>query len=82
MIIEALFNVFYGFVSSFFDFLPSIEWTVQASFFTVFLDIIMVAGYILPMGTVTTIFFLSLTLAMFRLIIALIRAIWGLLPIL
>ena len=82
MIVESLFNVFFGFLTSLFDFLPSIEWTVNASFFTAFLDIIKVAGYILPMETVTTIFFLSLTLATFRLVIALIRAIWGLLPLL
>lgn len=80
MITEGIMNAFFSFLSGLFMLLPDISWDVDNAVFSTFLEIIRLAGYFLPMGTIVTILGLIISLTMFRITISLIKTIWGLLP--
>lgn len=81
MISEFLLNVIFDWVSGMFSLLPDITWSVETSAFEYFISILRVAGYMLPMDTVATIAGLLVALTTFRIIIAIIRTIWDVLPL-
>ena len=80
MIGEFFLNIVFGFVSGVFELLPDIAWTVDTSAFGYFSDILKVAGYMFPWGTVVAIAMLIFGLGLFRLVISFIKTIWQLLP--
>ena len=80
MIGEFLLNIIFGIVSGFLSLLPPIDVSVDSSVFEYFLDIVRVASYMLPMGTVSAILSLIVALTIFRIVIAFIKAVWDLLP--
>lgn len=80
MIIEAILNVMFNFLSGLFGLLPDISWDVSTSAFEYFLDIVRVVGYLMPIKTVSTIITLIVALTVFRIIIAVIKTVWDLLP--
>lgn len=60
--------------------LPVINIDANAVISSTFYTYIRAGLYFLPMGTVTAIFGIQITLWSFRIIVAVIRAIWDLLP--
>lgn len=82
MIIEGICNVFFGLLSGLLSFLPDVNWDIKADFFTKFLEVLRVVGYLLPMKTVAAIFALVIAFTVFRIVIALIKTIWNLIPFL
>lgn len=80
MITEGVMNVFFSMLSGLFTLLPDISWDVNQGVFTSFLEVIRFACYLLPMGTVVAILGLIVSFTMFRVIVSLIKTIWGLLP--
>lgn len=82
MIVEAIFNLLFGVLNRILFFLPDISWTVKADSFTKFFDVIRVAGYLLPMRTVFAILTLVVALTVFRIVVALVKTIWDLIPFL
>lgn len=80
MITEGLLNVFFALLSGMFSLLPDLSWDVDSGVFSVFLEVIRFAGYLLPMKTIVVILGLIISFTMFRIIISLIKTIWGLLP--
>lgn len=60
--------------------LPVINIDANAVISSTFYTYIRAGLYFLPMGTVTTIFGIQIALWTFRIIVAVIRAIWDLLP--
>ena len=81
MIGEFLLNIVFNIVSGFLSLLPSIDFSVDSTVFEYFLGIVRVAGYMLPMGTVSVILSLIVNLTIFRIVIAFIKTIWDLLPV-
>ena len=81
MIGEFLLNIVFNIVSGFLSLLPSIDFSVDSTVFEYFLGIVRVAGYMLPMGTVSAILSLIVNLTIFRIVIAFIKTIWDLLPV-
>jgi len=81
MIGEFLMNIIFTLVSGFLSLLPEISWSVDSSAWSYFSSIIRVVSYMLPMGTVSAIITLIVALSTFRIIIAGIKAIWDLLPV-
>lgn len=81
MIGEFLLNIVFSIVSGFLALLPPIDFSVDSSAFDYFLGIVRVASYMLPMGTVSTILALIVSLTIFRIVIAFIKTIWDLLPV-
>ena len=81
MISEFLMNIVFGIVEGALSILPGWEWNVNASFFQSFLDMIRLAGYLLPMDTIVTIIVIINLLLLFRIAISIIKTIWELLPL-
>ncbi len=82
MIIEGICNVIFGLLSGFFSLLPDIQWNIRADFFTKFFEILRMVCYLLPMGTVGAILALVIAFTIFRIVIALIKTLWNLIPFL
>ena len=80
MIGEFFLNIVFGFVSGVFELLPDITWSVDTSALEYFADIIKVAGYMFPWGTVVAIVLLIFGFGLFRLVISFVKTIWQLLP--
>lgn len=81
MISEFFLNIIFGIVSGMFSMLPDITWSVDSSAFEYVLGIFQVVGYLFPWGTVTAIVSLIIALSIFRVVIAIIKSVWDLLPL-
>lgn len=81
MISEFFINIIFNIVTGLFSLLPDVTWNVESTAFTYFLDILKIAGYMLPMDTVAAIAGLIVALTTFRIIISIVRTIWDLLPL-
>lgn len=81
MISEFFLNIIFGLVSGMLDILPDVSWSVDTSAFSYFLDIVRVAGYMLPIDTVIAIVAIIIDLTIVRIVIAIPKAIWDLLPL-
>ena len=82
MISEFIINIVFGIVSGMFELLPDFSWTVESSYFQYLFSFIRAVGYLFPWGTVGAIIGIVILLTSIRFIIALIKVIWELLPIL
>lgn len=81
MIVEGILNGVFAIVEALLRLLPDISWNLDTTAFNVFLDILEMVCYLLPMPTIVTIVTLVIGLVTFRIIISLIRTIWELLPL-
>lgn len=81
MITEGLLNVVFVLVERVLSILPDFEWTVNANSFDAIFDVLRLAGYLLPMGTIVTITAIVLYVTSFKIAISLIKTIWELLPL-
>ena len=81
MISEFFINIIFSIVTGMLNLLPDISWSVDTTAFGYFIDILRVAGYMLPIRTVGTIASLIVSLTVFRIIISLIKTVWDLLPL-
>lgn len=81
MIAEFFLNIIFALVEGMFSILPDISWDVGTGVFSSFLDVLSCVCYMLPMGTVSVIAGLTLSISVFRAVIALVKTIWDLLPI-
>lgn len=82
MIIELIVNIALSFFDVVIFLLPDFDFTGLQEAISYFFDVLSKVCYFLPMGTVGAIASIIYSLFIFRLLIASIRAIWGLLPIL
>ena len=80
MVIEAPLLVILAIVKGLLSMIPSFSWSLSNTAFGTFLDIVSSVCYLLPMGTITTIIGLSISLTIVKAVIALIKTIWDLLP--
>ena len=80
MIGEGLLNIIFAIVSDIFSLLPDISWSVDTPFFDCLISFIRMVGYLLPWETVTAICGLIVALTLFRIVVAFIKTIWDLLP--
>ena len=81
MISEFFLNIIFKIVSGMLSVVPDITFSVDTSAFQYFVDILRVACYMLPMGTVGAIVGIIVGLAWLRIQIAIVRTIWDLLPL-
>ncbi len=82
MIFQCIFNVLFNIVHYLLSFLPDVSWSVEASFFTKFLDIIALVGYLLPMNTIAAILTLVVVINLFKIVVSVIKTLWQLIPFL
>ena len=81
MIGEFFLNIIFSLVSGFFSLMPDFTWSVDTSAFSYFLSILQVAGYVFPWSTVVAIAGMIIGLSIFRIVIAFIKSVWDLLPL-
>lgn len=81
MIIETMLDIVFRIVEGVLSILPNFSWSVENSFFSSALDLLRVACYLLPMGTVVSIITIINLLLIFRIAISIIKTIWELLPL-
>lgn len=81
MISEFLLNIVFNIVEGALSILPSFDWNINSAFFQGALDVIRLAGYLLPMNTITIMIGIVIFLTLFRIAVSLIKTIWELLPL-
>ena len=81
MITEFFINIIFSLVTGMLGLLPDVTWSVDTSAFSYFLDIVRIAGYMLPIDTVIAIIALIVDFTIVRIILAIPRAIWDLFPL-
>ena len=81
MISEFFINIIFGIVTGLMSLLPDIQWSVDTTAFQYFLDVIKVVGYLLPADAVMTVVGLIIDLTILRFVVALIKTLWDLLPL-
>ena len=81
MIVEVLLNAVFGVLTIFLKLLPDISINVDSQLFSAFMDSVSMVLYLLPMGTVMTIYNIIVLIIVFRIVVALIKTVWDLLPI-
>ena len=82
MISEFMMNIVFSILTGLLSLLPNISWDVNSGAVGTFMDVISCVTYMLPMGTVIAITSLVVSLMVFRIVIAIIKTIWDLLPVL
>lgn len=82
MIIEGIVNILFIPLEALFMMLPDVSWNVESDFFSSILDIFQAVCYLLPMKTVVAILTLIIAINVFKFVIALIKTIWQLIPLL
>lgn len=80
MIGEFFLDIVFGIVSGIFKLLPDFSWSVETTAFEYFTDVLRLAGYMFPWNTVVAICALIFGLSVFRVVIAVIKSVWDLLP--
>ena len=81
MIGEFLLNIVFGITSGMFSVLPDISWNVDTTAYTYLLSILKVAGYMFPWHTVTAIAGFVFCIALFRIVVSVLKTLWDLLPL-
>ena len=82
MIIEALLNIFFDFLSKILENLPSISWSADNGAWSTFLGFISVIMYLLPLDTIAYVLGTVISIIIVRLVISLVKTFWDLLPLL
>ncbi len=81
MITEFILNIVFNLVMGFLQVLPAVDFVVPTEWVAFFTDSVRVVCFLLPIGTVKSILTLVVGFTVFRIVIALIKTIWDLLPI-
>lgn len=81
MVTEGIIDLVFRIVEGLLSLLPDISWDVDGTVFDIFFDVLEMVCYLLPMGTVLSIFLIVVGLTMFRVVISFIKTIWDLLPL-
>ena len=80
MVTNTLLNIVLGLFSMVFSVLPDISFDVSSSMYTTFTDIVAGVLYLLPVDTILTIMGIVLTILVFKVFVAIPKAIWDLIP--
>lgn len=81
MVTQSILDAVFSLVMSVLDLLPDISWTLDGSLFANALEWFAVVYYVLPMDTVFAILGITFALLNFRILVALIKTIWEVLPV-
>ena len=82
MVTELLFDFLFDILFSLLEKLPDYNIEIPETAITSALDWIRLAGYLLPMDAILNCFQIILYLALFRIVISLVKTIWEIIPIL
>lgn len=80
MITQYIYDIVWNFLFNMFELLPEFGFELPTEALKPALQFVSLAGYLLPMETILTIFQIIVYLAIFRLIIALVKTIYDFIP--
>lgn len=80
MITESFFNLLFNCIRGLLSLIPDISWEVNPEVFSSFFSFIRMAGYLLPMHTVIYILGIVLAFNALKIVIAIVKTIWSLIP--
>lgn len=81
MITETILDVIFGFIDGIFSLLPVMEWSVDTSAWQYAKDFLDMICYLLPYDHICAIAIIIIDLTIIRIVIAFIKTIWDLLPL-
>lgn len=81
MVSEFLLDIVFNIVSGMFGLLPDLSWSVDTSAFDYLTSFIACIAYLLPWDTVQAIVALIFTITVIRIVIAGIKVLWDILPL-
>lgn len=81
MVTEIILNVVFSILQLFLNIMPDIQWNIDDGLMGGFIELIRVVSYLFPMGTVSTIFGIVVSLLIFKAVVSLIKTVWALLPL-
>lgn len=76
MIVESLINMLFLSIGGLLNFLPPLDLHIESVMFNNFLEVVRLAGYLLPIKTIILIVTMIISLQIFTIVMALIRLIW------
>lgn len=80
MITESFFTLLFNCIRGLLSLIPDISWEVSPDVFSSFFSFIRMAGYLLPMKTVIFILGIVFAFNLLKIVIAIIKTIWALIP--
>lgn len=82
MILEGIFDYMFGVLAFIMSWFPFFDITVDLDSINVFFDIIRSISYLLPMGTIFTLFNITMAVMGFRIMVSVVKTIWAVIPLL
>lgn len=80
MVTEAILDFFFGITSGLLEMLPDVTWSVDTTAWQYVKNILDMIAYFLPIRTVTAMIALIVDIAIFRIFVAFVRTVKGLIP--
>lgn len=81
MVVENIYNLLISGLNWLLSLMPDVTWSVDTGVFSYFISIINTIKYLLPMEYIADMFDVIIGFMTFRIIIALLRTVWDILPI-
>lgn len=82
MVTEAILSVLFGIVEGLFYLMPDFSFSIPVGVYGAAADFLNMVGYLLPVGTINAVLAVIIDIAVLRITIAGIRAIWKFIPFL
>lgn len=82
MIIEVLFNIFFGAIEVLLNLLPDIDWDFSLTISDTFVNAIHTVGYILPMSYILPLLSVIVTILVFKIVVSIVKTIMDIIPFL
>lgn len=81
MIADGMYGIIFTLLDKILALLPDVSWSVDSGAMSYFISMLQVVFYLLPMDTVVQIVGIVITITVFRILVALVRTVWAVLPI-
>ena len=81
MISEFLMGIVFNLIEGALSILPNWNFNVESAFLTSAFDMIRIAFYLLPMGTIVTMISMIVFFNTFKIVISILKTIWEILPL-
>lgn len=80
MITQALFSIIFGVLTFVMDMIPFFNFSIDMAAMETFADVIKTVSYLLPLRTMLVIFTLIIAINAFKVVVAILKTIWQILP--
>lgn len=81
MVTQGILDLIFSVVNELFSWLPDFSWSVESGMYTTFMECVSGVLYFLPLDTILAILSIICTIQVFRIIVAFLRMLWSVLPL-